>query len=274
MSTTITAREVIEKISQQLGANWKDSTTDVFNTGNPDTVVTGIATSFSPSIEVLQQCVRGGKNLIITQQPAYYLETEEYLQHDPTFLFKKEFIEKNKLVIWRFYDNWNARPVDGQLLGLARALGWDNFHISGSLSGEMGYVKNSRYFNLPEKKLSERIKEIEERLKINALRVIGNPDTKIKKASLSNSMFKLTELQEILQVPDIDLIVIAEAIEWESCEYFRDYLTWKGDNKALILIGREAAEDPGYNEVDIWLKTFIHEVPVEWISTKEPFWIP
>jgi hypothetical protein len=87
-------------------------------------------------------------------------------------------------------------------------------------------------------------------------------------------MFKLTELQEIMKDPAVNLIVIAEAIEWESCEYFRDFLIWKGNDKAMILLGREPSEDPGYGEVASWLKTFITEIPIDWIPAKTPFWIP
>jgi putative NIF3 family GTP cyclohydrolase 1 type 2 len=243
-------------------------------TGNGNTVVTGIATSYTPSIDVLKRAVSSGKNMIISQQPAYYQETAEYLKNDPTFIFKKDFIEKNSLVIWRFYDRWNARETDSQLSGLAKALGWDKYHILNA--GEVGltWSRQNKYFNLPEGSLSEKINEIRGRLKIQGLRVIGNPETRIKKASLSNGMFRMTELQEILTVPDISLIVIAEAIEWESCEYFRDMLTWKGNNKAMILLGREASEDAGYDELASWLRTFINGVPIEWISANEPFWVP
>ena len=44
-------------------------------------------------------------------------------------------------------------------------------------------------------------------------------------------MFQFSELREILEDPEVNLVVIAEAIEWESCEYFRDLLTWRGADK-------------------------------------------
>jgi putative NIF3 family GTP cyclohydrolase 1 type 2 len=272
MAKEITAQQVADRIKEKSIATWKDSTADVFNSGSADTIVTGIVTSFTPSAEVLKKAVAAGKNLIITQQPAFYLETEDYLKNDPAFLYKKNFIDKNKLVIWRYADNWNAREADGQLLGLAKALGWNKYHIH--KAGGEPYAKENKYFNLPETSLKEKVTEIKNRLKIPAIRVIGDPATRIKKAALSHGMFKLSELQEFLREPGVDLIVIAEAIEWESCEYFRDILTWKGKNKGMILIGREASEDPGYAEVASWLKTFITEVPVQWIAANEPFWVP
>jgi hypothetical protein len=41
----------------------------------------------------------------------------------------------------------------------------------------------------------------------------------------------------------------------------------------MILIGREATEDPGYGAMASWLSTFIDEVPVTWIPASEPFWV-
>jgi len=160
-------------------------------------------------------------------------------------------------------------------VGLAKALGWERYHIDASPAGAEPYARKNKYFRLPEASLRDRIIEIEKALKIHAFRVIGEPMTKIKKASISNGMLKFTELQQILnEQPEVDLIMIAEAIEWESCEYFRDYLTWKGKNKAVILLGREASEDPGYGEAASWLNTFISEVPIRWEPVGEPFWVP
>jgi putative NIF3 family GTP cyclohydrolase 1 type 2 len=286
--SSITAHQITERIRQQLASTWIDSPVDVFQAGSPDMIVTGITTSFTPSIDVLKRSVAAGRNLIITQQPAFYQDdhtssgaaaargsVEENLRNDPAYLYKRDYIEKHRLVIWRFYDNWNSRAVDGQLLGLAKALGWQQYHVNGSPTGAETYDRKNKYFHLPEASLKERIIEIEKALNIHALRVIGEPTTKIQKASISNGMLKFTELQQILnEQPDVDLIVIAEAIEWESCEYFRDYLTWKGKNKTMILLGREASEDPGYGEVALWLETFISEVPIRWEPAGEPFWAP
>lgn len=271
MLKQLTAQQVIDRVKSQPGTAYNDPSTDIFLAGDPNTVVTGIATSFTPSIAVLKKAVALGNNLIITQQPTYYSQTETYLAGDPAYRYKKDYIEKNKLVLWRYYDNWSNRPTDGQLMGLAKALDWDKYHIKPG-DGPV-YAKQNKYFKLPPSTLHDTVSYFKKKLNIPALRVIGSPAAQINKAVLSHDMFKLSELQEILKDPDIDLIVIAEAIEWEACEYFRDLLTWKGQTKAMILIGREAAEDPGYDEMASWLSTFIKEVPVTWIPANEPFWV-
>jgi putative NIF3 family GTP cyclohydrolase 1 type 2 len=282
---SITVRQVMDRVRQQLGSSWKDSEIDTLYTGDPDTPVTGIATSFTPSIQVLDKAIASGLNLIVTQQPAYYMAERphastapdvvvENLGNDPAYLFKKDLIERHKLAVWRLYENWNARAADMQLLGLAKALGWDRYHRKSATAPVEIYTAQNKYFYLPEDSLKNKVAEIVAKLNDPAIRVIGDPATRITKASISNGMFKIGELQEILKDPEVDLIVIAEAIEWESCEYFRDMLTWKGKNRAMILLGREPSEDPGYGEMAAWMKTFIPEVPIQWIPAGTPFWIP
>jgi putative NIF3 family GTP cyclohydrolase 1 type 2 len=263
MQKKLTATQLIDRIRVQCGDSWRTSSTDIWNAGNPDTIVTGVATSYTPSIDVLQRAVEGGKNLIITQQPVYYGETAAYLAKDPAYLYKKELIEKNDLVVWRFYENWNSRRMDGQLRGLAKALGWEKYHLP-----------QNNYFQLPETTLRAIIPYIEQKLGIKAIRVIGDPYTRIRNVAVSHGMFLFSQLLQFLSNSDVDLIVVAEAIEWESPEYFRDLLTWKGNDKAMILLGREASEDPGYGVVATWLKTFIPEVPIDWLPAGEPFWVP
>jgi putative NIF3 family GTP cyclohydrolase 1 type 2 len=286
MFKEITALQIIDRIKNQPGKIWKDSTVDVFNAGNTDTPVTGIVTTFAPTIEVLRRSVAGGKNLIISRQPAFYRENRsvtgpgggsrqvtDFLKDDPTYLYKQEFIDKNKLIIWRFYENWNAKEVDGQLMGLAKSLGWDEYHIHDVNAGGEPYDKKNRYFLIPESTLNEVVARIQDKLNIKGIRVIGDPGTRIKKASLSHGMFRVPDLQEILKEPDIDLVVIGEPVEWEASPYFQDIIAWE-KKKGMIILGQEVTEEPGSGEVALWLKTFIPEIPIEWIPAGEPFWIP
>jgi len=286
MKEKITAQQIIDRIKDQCGISWKDSLVDVFNTGNPDTIITGITVSFAASIEVLRQSVSKGKNLIVTFLPAFYQESsvglnpttgkrlvEEFLKDDPTYLYKSELIDANKLIIWNFHDNWIARGVDGQLKGLSKSLGWDEYHILNSKTEELPYNKKNNYFIFPEISLKDMVVKIQDKLNIQGIRVIGDPKTKIKKASLSHGMCSVADLQQILKEPDVDLIVIGEPIEWEASPYFQDMLAW-GKKKGMIILGQEVSEEPGSSELASWLKTFIPEVSIEWIPAGEPFWIP
>ncbi len=47
----------------------------------------------------------------------------------------------------------------------------------------------------------------------------------------------------------------------------------QGKHKAMIILGHVPSEEAGMEECARWLKTFIKEVPVNYIQTPEPFWV-
>jgi hypothetical protein len=75
----------------------------------------------------------------------------------------------------------------------------------------------------------------------------------------------------VLKEPGIDVVVCGEPVEWEAHPYFEDWIT-AGKGKGMIILGHEVSEEPGAGAVAAWMKTFISEVPVEWVSAGEPFW--
>jgi len=46
----------------------------------------------------------------------------------------------------------------------------------------------------------------------------------------------------------------------------------EGKRKALTVIGHVQSEQAGMEECARWLKTFVKDVPVEFVPTKQPFW--
>ena len=72
---------------------------------------------------------------------------------------------------------------------------------------------------------------------------------------------------------DIDVLAVGETREWEGVEYARDAVT-AGRQKALIILGHVPSEERGMQECARWLKTFIPEVPIEYLPSGEPFWSP
>lgn len=261
MPNAIAAQQVAERIQNRLGVPWKTPSLDGFQAGAPDTPVKGIATTFAPTMDVLRRAAAAGRNMIISREPAFYNHgsPRKYPPEDPVCAAKQDFIAKHNLVVWRFFENWQARDVDGQLRGLAAALGWDKYRTSGG------------YFALPPATLARAAREIRGKLKIQCLRVIGDPGTRVSKAALSHGLTPVPALQAMLKEPDVDLVVTGEVVEWEAGPYFEDVIA-SGRKKGMILLGQEASEEPGSGAVADWLRTFIPEVPVEWISAGEPFW--
>jgi len=76
-----------------------------------------------------------------------------------------------------------------------------------------------------------------------------------------------------LRRDDVEVLIVGEAREWETVEYVRDAAA-QGKRKALILLGHVISEEPGMENCARWLRTFITEVPVEFIPAGDPFWQP
>ncbi|HEX4999302.1 MAG TPA: hypothetical protein VFY29_13830, partial [Terriglobia bacterium] len=105
----VTARQVIERIQKNVGVQWWSETVDTFKIGNPDTIVKGIATSFSATLDVCQRAHAAGMNLLIVHEPTFYNHNDETANlSGGTYETKRSFIERNGLVVWRFHDHWHA----------------------------------------------------------------------------------------------------------------------------------------------------------------------
>jgi putative NIF3 family GTP cyclohydrolase 1 type 2 len=260
----LTARQVIERIQTHVGVPWHSETVDTFKAGDPDTQVTGIATTMMATYDVLVRSAAAGKNLIITHEPTFYShldKTEAFEKdHDPVWADKERFIKEHNLVVWRFHDHWHLRRPDGILFGVVRALEWQKFQS----------VKQPNLFVVPEMTVSQLADQMKQRLGIHVLRMVANPDMKITKVGLSPGAGGPDGHLRLLRRDDVEVLAIGEVPEWETIEYVADAVA-QGKHKALILLGHIPSEQPGMEYCAEWLKTFVSEVPVEFIPTKEPF---
>lgn len=262
-----TARQIIERIQKNVGVPWTTPTVDTFKAGNPDEPVTGIAVTMMATLDVLERAAAANCNLVITHEPTFYshLDTLTQLesQHDAVLAAKQKFIQDHHLVVWRFHDHWHARKPDGILLGMVHALGWEKFQNP----------QNQQLFTLPETTLDNLALEIKRKLDVRVLRVVGDPQLKVTKVGfLPGAAGEETQIQ-MLERDDVEALLIGEVPEWETIEYVADAAT-EHKHKGLILIGHIKSEQAGMEECTRWLKTFITDVPVQFVATPELYWQP
>lgn len=262
-----TAREIVDRIKVQVGVPWREQTVDTFKAGDPDTPVTGIATTMMATFEVLQKAAASGENLIITHEPTFYSHldgTDTFRKEDdPVWAEKEKFIREHKLVVWRFHDHWHMRRPDGILEGMTHALGWEKYQ-----SAELPAL-----YTLPETTLGSLAADIQKRLKIRILRVVGSSDMKLTRVAMVPGASGPAAHRRMLRRNDVDVLVIGEVPEWETIEYVSDAAAQKR-HKALILMGHIPSEQAGMENCAVWLKTFIKDVKVGFVPAPEPFWMP
>src|ERR1700686_1665228 len=112
-SGALTARQGIESIQAHVGVPWRSETVDTFKAGDPETRVTGIATTMMATYDVLVRSAAAGKNLIITHEPTFYSHLDRTdafeKERDSVWAEKERFIKEHQLVVWRFHDHWHLR---------------------------------------------------------------------------------------------------------------------------------------------------------------------
>jgi putative NIF3 family GTP cyclohydrolase 1 type 2 len=263
----LTAVQVIERIKNNVGVSWMKQTVDTFKAGDSSDAVTGIAVTMMGTLDVLQRAAAAGCNLIISHEPVFYNHFDPMAPledlHDPVFAAKLAFIKQHHLILWRFHDHWHLRRPDGIRTGMVRALGWEKLQDA----------SHDNVFHLPPTTLSQLAKELKQRLGIKALRVVGDPVATVSTVSLSEGFPGFEANRSIFQLPGVDVLIMGEAHEWETIEYASDAVTAK-NKKGMIVLGHIPSEQAGMEECARWLKTFIDEVPVEFVPAMEPFWLP
>jgi hypothetical protein len=258
-----------------------EGTSETFETGGGDMIVTGIATVWTPTIESLKKAISLKHNFVISMVPPYWHEpgtvkpeisygppTSKALEASPAYQIKKKLIGDNGLTIFRFSENYSALASNPRLNALAKVLGYNGHEVSGSAQ-KLQPIRAAVY-SLPETSLIELAKGARDRANAKALRVLGDPAAKVKNVGLIPGYVTNADFMQLVHDRNVDVVVCGEACEWEAFEYAEDWITadW---GKGFIMLGRAASEDPGAVALADWIKTCISEVPITGIAVGEPF---
>jgi putative NIF3 family GTP cyclohydrolase 1 type 2 len=264
VAQTSTAADVFLRIQQRY-PNPVPDTVDTLKAGDPATPVTGIATTFLDTMEVLKEANRRGLNLVITHEPTFYNHRDNttFFADDPVYKEKRAFIEQHHMVVFRLHDEIHRTAPDPFGVGLLEALGWQT------------YAKPEDPFHviIPPTKLADLAKTLQTKLKANTLRVEGDPNLIVRHIALAPGAAGLEAQVMALRPEEIELLIAGEASEWETVEYVRDAST-QGRHKALILLGHEVSEEPGMEKCTQDLRAVFPNMKVEHIVAGNPLWLP
>jgi putative NIF3 family GTP cyclohydrolase 1 type 2 len=263
--TGLTAGQVVQRIRNHVGVPWKSVTVDRILAGNDDIPVKGIAVTMMSTLDVLERAIAAGKNMIITHEPTFYRheDTTSDIQNDPTLKFKLDFIREHDVAIFRFHDHWHAHHPDGIAVGMMQELGWEK-NVDPA---------DPKRFTFSGEPLVQFCQSMQTSLKDRTMRVVGDPRLPVKRVVANWGYGERLATISLLARPDVDVLIVGEAREWELVEYAQDSIT-AGNQKALIVLGHVVSEQGGMKYCTEWLKSFVTEVPIEFVPAKEPFWSP
>jgi putative NIF3 family GTP cyclohydrolase 1 type 2 len=266
---TLTAAEAWTRIQHRYAATPPPNTVDTLKAGDPTTPVTGIATSFLDTMEVLREAASRGENLVISHEPTFYnhLDDTKAFTDDPVYKEKLTFINEHHMVVYRLHDQIH-RSVDGDhiLLGFYKAIGWEKLPHS---TGPFGPY----FVTVPPTTLGQLADTLRQRLHAGTVRVVGNPDLPIAHVAVVPGAAGLSRQVLALNQPQVDLLLAGEASEWETVEYVRDAVT-QGRSKALILLGHEVTEEPGMEQCAEELRALFPAMKIDHIVAGQPLWSP
>jgi len=254
---TQTARQVINQMQQHLTCAWSQETVDTFKSGNPDDVVTGVAVSMFANMETLRQAVAKNCNLIIVHEPTFYnhLDKTDMLENNPVYLKKLEYIQKHKLIIFRFHDHWHRTVPDGIYVGMIDKLGWKANQTDNSML----------FFKFNEQTVGGFAQKLQEKLKGSQLRIVGDLSMRFTNVALAVGAPGSQSHIRLLSGEFTELLVAGEAQEWETYQYVLD-ASMLGLKKAAIFTGHIPSEEAGMEYCAQWMKTFISGIPVIYLE--------
>ncbi|WP_303918026.1 Nif3-like dinuclear metal center hexameric protein [Draconibacterium sediminis] len=257
-----TPRSVVNQIKENVTCDWAETTVDVFKAGNPDTEIKGIAVCMFADMRTLQKAVEMNCNFIITHEPVFYnhLDETEAYANDPVYKKKRQFIEDHKLVVFRFHDHIHMTKPDGIYAGMIEKLGWKDYAVN----------DRGTLYKMPEKHLAGFAQELKKQLGLQTVRVIGNPQMKFTKVGLAVGAPGGARQIQMLNMPEVEVMVAGEANEWETYLYANDATTL-GKNKAVIFVGHIKSEEAGMDYCAQWLKGFVKGVPIHFIENEANF---
>jgi putative NIF3 family GTP cyclohydrolase 1 type 2 len=264
LQAPLTVQQVLDRMKLHVGGPWRDGPgVDKIIAGSADMEVKGIGTTMMATFDALKDAVAAGTNFIITHEPTYWShpDTLTALTDDPLYRIKLDYIRAHNLISFHFHDHWHAlRPIDGINYGTQQQLGWTTYMDAA----------NQRMFTLPPTTLLALSKDLQTKLGARTMRVVGDPALPVKRVYESwgnSSEFPGVNFLD----SDADVLVIGETEDWNLIEYAQDIVA-SGQKKALILLGHVRSEMFGMKYCAEWLRGFIPEVPVKFISTIEPCW--
>src|SRR5580693_7436838 len=161
------------------------------------------------------------------------------LESSSVYQYKKKLIDDHELILWRFNENYRALPSNPRLNALARILGY-KAHENPAATQKLAAI-GAGVYAIPEISLADLAKKARESANANALRVLGNPNEKVKSIALMPGYIEDDDIMAMVHDRNVDVVVCGEACEWEAFEYAEDWIT-AGWGKGMIILGRAVSE--------------------------------
>ena len=265
----MTIQEILDRVSEyhpDLGEDYHGC--DEVKFGDCSQECTGIVSALVPTVDVIRRAVELKANLLYVHEPVSYLTPDwpEWKADYKCRIYdeKLKLLKENKIVLVRDHDHMHAHKPDSIFTGVLKYLGWMEY-LTEEQKIPFGYT-----VCFPKaKKLREINQELIEKIGMQGLRFIGNPEAELKKIAFTGHIYPdafisqhfnedgswsdyATEIIREMEQDGVECIIPGEVIEWTVLSYIRDGISL-GKNLACINPGHFNWEELGARYAKDWL---------------------
>ncbi|MCF1615225.1 MAG: Nif3-like dinuclear metal center hexameric protein [Staphylococcus equorum] len=226
---------------------------------------TGIVIAIWPSIEVINQAIAKGANLIISHEALFWNRGDHtgWLEqsNNKTFQQKKELLDKYQITVWRDHDYIHSgipiddHYVDGIFWKFAKVIGWDQYVI--------GDTSKYREFLIPETTVSEVARNIMTIGGLKGSKIIGEPNTKVRKVIIpSHNLGDAKAIITKVDKENFDLVLAMELIDFTLSEYVLDS-NMLSQNKTILTVGHFNLEKIGMKVMENVVKQIVKNTDLD-----------
>ncbi len=238
--------------------------------GDPQDLVTGVATCWSPTVAVLRKAATSGLNMVVCHEPLTYrvcgrgveAGLKWYDERHPTAKIPNQkrmaLALAHGIAVCRYHSNWDVAPQYGIGATLARKLGLGSDFITESMVPT--YVVEP----ISVRSVAERACSA---LGLGPIRLIGDPERLVSRVSLCYGGFgQMFTIAEVALAHSAELAVFGEMLDY-TIRYCVDC------DLPAIELGHYESEQPGVEAMADFLRQRLPpDVPVQCIPSGEP-WI-
>lgn len=283
MADGLTGWAAEQILTASLGSPMSTAMYEGLCAGNAQWTVNAAVVCYAPTLEVLRRAALEKRTFIVSREHPYFLHgglnygyatggLEAALKDDPVVKAKREVVETNQLMVYRFGAAWDNFNPSAQSVALARAMGFKPIETQ-SQERSRGVL-----CDIPPSTLAALAQKAADRLKTRSPRIVGNPVHSVRRlAVLAGESDPKRGLAQLLSDPQVDGILtgaggIIDEVDG-AIAYFRDLIA-SGRRIAMLAVGYGPSQDPGCEDMAKWLRSALPNIDVAWWPATDPAWIP
>lgn len=253
-------RDVIQKICDfHEPYEEPPKTRDRYLAGDPDQICTGIAVTVCATMDVLQQAVKRGVNLIISHESVFCGTSGEIkdIESNDTAREKLAYIQEHGLVIWRYHDRMHGSPFDPNrtrpdyiFYGICRELGWEAYVLDDPMKPTL--------YRIPEISAVELAKFLMVKFNLTGLRVVGDMNCKVSTVCMIEHAMGDKIDHSMQRAMEADAFIPFEICDFTLTQYVRDGVLL-GKNKVLLEMGHFNCEELGMKYAVSYIREILND---------------